>query len=57
MLLGALVIAFFAPMAAVLLAVGALIRQPRVAVNWVTLGCAAAVVFGQAMLFLVTRFL
>jgi len=51
-LLGA---ALFAPVVAIALASAALIRQPRVPLNWLTLACAVAVFFGQGLLFAVTK--
>src|SRR5258706_266174 len=55
--LGALGVALLAPIVASGLAVAALVRQPRVPLNWLTLGCAVAALFGQGLLFLVTRWL
>jgi len=56
-LLIALGIALVAPVAAAGLAGVALLRQPRLPLNWLTLGCAIAVLFGQGLLFAVTRWM
>jgi len=56
-MLSALGIALLAPIAATGLAGAALIQQPRLLLNWLTLGCAVAALFGQGFLFLVTRWL
>jgi len=56
-LLVALGVALVAPVVAAGLAGVALLRQPRVPLNWLTLGCALAVLFGQGFLFLVTRWM
>lgn len=45
-MLGALGLALLAPIVATGLAGAALARQPRVALNWLTLGCAIAALFG-----------
>ena len=50
-------VALLAPIVATGLAGAALIRQPRVPLDWLTLGCAIAVLFGQGLLFLITRWL
>lgn len=55
--LGALAVALFAPIVATGLAGAALVRQPRVPLNWVTFGCAIATLFGQAFLFLSSMWL
>ena len=57
LLLVALGVALVAPVVAAGLAGVALLRQPRVPLNWLTLGCALAVLFGQGFLFLVTRWM
>ena len=57
LLLAALGIALLAPIAAMGLAGAALVRQPRVLLNWLTLGCAIAALFGQGLLFLMTKWL
>jgi hypothetical protein len=49
--------ALLAPILATGLAVAALVRQPRVQLNWVTFGCAIAALFGQGILFLVSRWM
>jgi hypothetical protein len=56
-MLGALGIALLAPILATGLAGAALVRQPRVPLNWLTLGCAIAAFVGQGLLFLITRWL
>ena len=53
----ALAVALLAPIVATGLAGAALVRQPRVPLNWLTLGCAIAALFGQGLLFLITRWL
>jgi hypothetical protein len=57
LLLVALAVALMAPIVATGLAGAALIRKPRVPLNWLTLGCAIAALFGQGLLFLATRWL
>ena len=54
-MLVALVVALVAPIVAAGLAGAALIRQPRAPLTWMTFGCALAVLVGQMVLFLVTR--
>jgi hypothetical protein len=56
-MLGALATALLAPLVAILLAGVALLLQPRVSANWLTLGCAVAALFGQCLLFFVTRWM
>ena len=56
-MLVALGVALLAPLVAIGLAGAALVRQPRVPLNWITLGCAIAAFFGQGLLFLITRWL
>ena len=53
----ALAVALLAPIVATGLAGVALVRQPRVPLNWLTLGCAVAALFGQGLLFLITKWL
>jgi membrane protein DedA with SNARE-associated domain len=53
----ALRVALLAPIVATGLAGAALVRQPRVPLNWLTLGCAIAALFGQGLLFLISRWL
>jgi hypothetical protein len=53
MLLVALGVAILAPIVATGLAVGALVREPRLPVNWLTLGCAIAAFVGQGVVFLI----
>lgn len=56
-MLVALGVALVAPVMATGLAGAALVRQPRMPLNWLTLGCAIAVLFGQGLLFLITRWM
>jgi hypothetical protein len=56
-MLVALGVALLAPIVATGLAGAALVRQPRVPMNWLTLGCAIAALLGQGLLFLITRWL
>src|ERR1700750_1638959 len=56
-LLIALAVALFAPIVAAGLAAAALIRQPRVQLNWLMLGCAIAVLLGQTVLFGISRWM
>ena len=56
-MLVALGVALLAPIVATALAGAALVRQPRVPLNWLTLGCTIAAVFGQGLLFLISRWL
>jgi membrane protein DedA with SNARE-associated domain len=56
-MLTALGIALLAPIASAIFAGAALVRQPRVTLNWLTLGCAIAALFGQGLLFIITRWL
>lgn len=53
----ALVIALVAPIVAMGIAGAALVRRPRVPLNWLVLGCAIAALFGQVILFTITRWL
>jgi len=53
----ALGIALLAPIVATGLAGAALVRQPRVPPNWLTLGCAIAALLGQGLLFLISKWL
>lgn len=53
----ALAVVLFAPIAATEFAAVALIRQPRMPADWITLACAIAALFGQAFLFLILRWL
>ena len=53
-MLAALGVALVAPLVATGLAGAALLRQPRLPLDWVTLGGALAVLFGQGLLSLVT---
>jgi hypothetical protein len=56
-MLVALGVALLAPIGATGLAGAALVRQPRVPLNWLTLGVAIAALFGQGLLFLISRWL
>ena len=56
-MLVALGVALLAPIVATGLAGAALVRQPRMPLNWLTLGCAIAALSGQGLLFLITRWL
>lgn len=56
-MLVALGVALLAPIVATALAGAALVRQPRVPLNWLTLGCAIAALLGQGLLFLITTWL
>jgi hypothetical protein len=56
-MLSALAVALLAPIVALALAAAALIRQPRVPLNWLSFGGAVAAFFGQAAAFLSTRWL
>jgi amino acid permease len=56
-MLVALGVALLAPIVATELAGAALVRQPKVPLNWLTLGCAIAALLGQGLLFVITRWL
>jgi len=56
-LLAALGVALLAPIMAMALAGAAIVRQPRLLLNWRTLGIALAALFGQGLLFVVTKWL
>ena len=56
-MLTALVAVLMAPIVAIAVAGVALVRQPRVPLNWLILGCAIAALLGQVILFTVTRWL
>jgi hypothetical protein len=56
-LLIALAIALLAPVVATGFAAAALVRQPRVQLNWLTLGCAIAALIGQTILFGISRWM
>src|SRR3954464_3537039 len=56
-MLVALGVALLAPIVAMGLAGAALVRQPRVPSNWLALGGAVAALFGQGLLFLISRWL
>jgi ABC-type bacteriocin/lantibiotic exporter with double-glycine peptidase domain len=53
----ALGVALLAPIVATGLAGAALVRQPRAPLNWLTVGCAIAALFGQVLLFLISKWL
>jgi hypothetical protein len=50
-------VALLAPVVAAGLAGVALFRKPRLPMNWAMLGCAIAALFGQGLLFLISRWL
>jgi hypothetical protein len=56
-MLVALIVALVAPIVATGIAGAALVRQPRVSLNWLTFGCAIAVLVGQGILFTITSWL
>jgi hypothetical protein len=56
-MLMALVIAVLAPVVAIGIAGSSIIRQPRVRLNWLMLGCSIAALVGEAFLFAATRWL
>jgi hypothetical protein len=56
-MLTAFAVALVAPIVATGLAGAALFRQPRVPLNLLTFGCAIAALFGQALLFTISRWL
>ncbi|HEX4377760.1 MAG TPA: hypothetical protein VHZ99_11480 [Steroidobacteraceae bacterium] len=56
-MLSTLVVSFLAPVAATGLAVIALIRQPSVLLNWFCLLGGVTVMFGQALVFVSSRWL
>ena len=56
-MLMALVIALVAPIVATGFAGAALVRQPRLSLNWLTFVCAIAVLVGQWILFTITSWL
>jgi hypothetical protein len=56
-LLAALLVALAAPVVATALAGMALFRQPRLPLNRLTFGCAVGALCGQALLFLVSRWM
>ena len=53
-MLGALAVAFLAPIVGTGFAVAALVRQPKVPLNWLTFGCAITAFFGQGLIFLIS---
>ena len=56
-LLSSLVVSALAPIVAAALAVAALVREPRVPANWLTFAAASAVLVGEVLLFLSSRWL
>lgn len=56
-MLAALGVALLAPIVSTALAGAAIIRNPRQLLNWLTLAGAIAVLFGQGLLFLASRWL
>jgi hypothetical protein len=56
-MLAALMAALVAPIVATAVAGAALVRQPRLSLNWLIFGCAIAVLVGQGILFAITRWL
>jgi hypothetical protein len=56
-LLAYLVISFLAPIVATVLAIAALVREPRLRLNWLVLGFALAALFIQNLVFVVSRWL
>ena len=56
-MLAALAFVLVAPLVAIGLAGAASLLQPRAPSNWLTLGCAIAAFFGQALLFLAMRWM
>ena len=56
-MLTALVVALMAPIVATGIAGAALVRRPRLPLNWLLLGCAIAALLGQWILFMITRWL
>ena len=53
----AFIAALVAPIVATAVAGAALVRQPRLSLNWLIFGCAIAVLLGQGILFTITRWL
>jgi len=56
-MLSAFVVALVAPIVAMGIAGAALVRQPRIPLNWLIFGCAIAALLGQALLFMISRWL
>jgi hypothetical protein len=56
-MLVALGVVLLAPIVAAGLAGAALVRKPRLTLDWLTLGCAIAALLGQALLFFITRWM
>jgi len=56
-MLAALGVSMLAPIVSTALAGAAIIRNPRQLLNWLTLACAIAVLFGQGLLFFASRWL
>ena len=57
LMLLALIVALVAPVVATGVAGAAIVRQPRVPLNWLTFGCAIAAFLGQVHLFMSSRWL
>jgi hypothetical protein len=57
LMLGSLIIALLAPFVAAALSGAALIRAPRAPLTFLVFGCALAVLFGQAAVFLASRWM
>lgn len=53
----ALVVAFLAPLVATGFAAAAIVRQPGAPLNWLSLGCGIAALFGQAFIFFSSKWL
>ena len=56
-MLALLIAALLAPIGAIGLSIAAVARQPRAGPGWIMLGLAMAALFGQACLFMVTRWM
>lgn len=56
-MLMALMVALMVPLVAAGIAAVALVRQPRLSLNWLIFGCAIAVLVGQGILFTITSWL
>jgi hypothetical protein len=56
-MLVALGVVLLAPIVAAGLAGAALVRKPRVPLDWLILGCAIAALLGQGLLFFITRWM
>ena len=56
-MLMALIVALVAPIVATGIAGAALVRRPRVALNWLTFGCAIIALLGQVCLIMISTWL